>query len=212
MATINWNHTSRADVTGSLRFASEPKTTSNGMKIIDISFDGKQAILQTPRLMAPFGASDKFEAGKFKMLLRLAPTKGGGHEQTVIDQFIAMLKALDQAVIDHVFQNQEVLGVSGKSRAIIADKYSPMVKLKEDREPALDLKFDQSYEVYDSAKQAKLLEDITPASLNVALVRLTGLWANSKGFGVLAKAIQVMTTPGVEEKKIDSLSIVDLNE
>eukprot|EP00966_Prymnesium_polylepis_P192096 4451636-Prymnesium_polylepis.1 len=46
------------------------------------------AILQTPQLKASFGASDKFEAGKFKLLLRLAPTKPGEHEKARIEQFI----------------------------------------------------------------------------------------------------------------------------
>ena len=72
MTTINWKNVSRADMTSSLRF-SDPKTTANGMKILDLASNGKQAILQTPQLMAPFGANDKFEPGKFKLLLRLVP-------------------------------------------------------------------------------------------------------------------------------------------
>ena len=211
MATINWMNTSRADVTDAMAF-SDPRTTSNGMKVIDIAFHGKQAILQTPQLMGPFGASDKFEPGKFKLLLRLAPTKAGKYEQAVIDQFLRMLKALDEAVIDHVFNNQEsVLGVSGKSKELINDKYSPLVKVKEGREPALDLKFDTKFEVYGPNKEAKSLEDITPGSLNVCLVRLSGIWANSKGFGILAKVIQCMTTPSVVEK-IEGCAIVNMEE
>jgi hypothetical protein len=199
MATINWMNTSRADVVALFRY-SDPKTTSNGMKLIDLAFNGKQVVLQTRRLTAPFGASDRFEAGKFKLLLRLAPTKPGEHEKALIDQFIRMLEAIDQTVIDHVFKNQEaVLGVSGKSRELIADKYSPLVKTKEAREPALDLKFDIKF------------EDITPGSLNVCLVRLSGIWANSKRFGVLAKCVQVMTTPGVVET-ISDFAIVDMEE
>eukprot|EP00966_Prymnesium_polylepis_P033713 783728-Prymnesium_polylepis.1 len=158
------------------------------------------AVLQTPQLKAPFAANDKFEQGKYLLYLRLQPTKAGEHEMARIDQFIVMLKALDERVIDYVYKNQEsVLNVSGKSKELIADRYSPLVKVKEGREPALDLKFDTKYKVYDSAKEAKVIEDITPGSLNVCLVKLTGIWANSKGFGVLAKVIQVMTTPGVEE-------------
>tara|TARA_B110000285_G_scaffold113310_1_gene128571 strand:+ start:4853 stop:5491 length:639 start_codon:yes stop_codon:yes gene_type:complete len=212
MATIDWMNTSRADVTGSLRF-SDPKTTSNGMKVIDIAFNGtKLAVLQTPRLKAPFSASDKFEQGKFKLLLRLAPTKAGEPEQALVNQFMRMLKALDEAVIDHVFKNQEtVLGVSGKSKELIADKHSPLVKLKEGREPALDLKFGIFSEVYNKDKQAKTIEDITPGSLNVALFKLNGIWANSKGFGVLAKCMQVMTTPGIQEK-ISGFAFVDMVE
>ena len=212
MATINWMNTFEVDVTGSVYF-SDPKTTSNGLKVIDIAFNGKQAIMQTPRLMAPFGDNDKFEPGKFKLLLRLERTKPGEHEQTKIDQFVRMLKALDEKVIDHVYKNQEsVLGVSGKSKELIADKYSPLVKIKEGREPALDLKFDSKFVVHDSAKEAKELQDITPGSLNVCLVKLTGIWANSKGFGVLAKVIQVMTTPGVPENKIEGFAFVDMKE
>ena len=211
MASIDWMNTSRADVTDSLRF-SDPKTTSNGMKVVDMAYNGKQAILQTPRLMAPFGVSDKFEPGKFKLFLRLAPTKPGEHEQAKIDQFMRMLRALDQKVIDYVYKNQEtVLQVSGKSKELIGDKYSPLVKVKEGREPALDLKFDPKFEVYDTAKEAKELQDITPGSLNVCLVRLTGIWANTRGFGILAKAIQVMTTIGVEEK-ISAFAFVDMKE
>ena len=210
MASVNWMTTSRADVKGALAF-SDPKTTSNGMKVIDLAFNGKQVVLQTPQLIAPFGASDKF--GKFKLLLRLAPTKPGEHEQAVIDQYIRMLKALDEAVIDHVFKNQEsVLGVSGKSKELIGDRHTPLVKLKEGREPALDLKFDTKFEVYSPDLCKKTIEDITPGSLNVCLFRLSGIWANSKGFGVLAKVIQVMTTPGVAEKKISDFAIVDMEE
>ena len=213
MATVNWMNTSRADVVASLRY-SNPKTTSNGMKVIDIAFNnGKPAILQSPRLTAPFGANDKFEAGKFKLFLRLEPTKPGEYEKALIDQFKRSLKALDEAVIDHVFKNQEaILGVSGKSRELIADKYSPLVKVKEGREPALDLKFDTKFEVYSPDLCKKTIEDITPGSLNVCLVRLSGIWANAKGFGVTAKAMQVMTTPGVPEKKIEGCAIVDMKE
>ena len=195
MTTINWMNTSRADVTGSLRF-SEPKVTSNGMKVLDIASGTKLAVLQTPQLIAPFGASDKFEPGKFRLYLRLMPTKAGQHEKARVEQFVAMLKAIDYIVVDHVFKNQEsILNVTGKSREIIADRYSPLVKVKEGREPALDLKFDKIYEVYNSAKEAKTIEDITQDSLNVALVRLSYVWANAKGFGVCAKAMQVMTKP-----------------
>ena len=212
MATINWMNTSRADVVAPFRY-SDPKTTSNGMKLIDLAFNGKQVVLQTPQLIAPFGASDKFEAGKFKLLLRLAPTKPGEFEKARVGQFIRMLETIDQKVVDHVFKNQEaILGVSEKSRELIADKYSPLVKVKEGREPALDLKFDTKFEVYSpDLCSKKTIEDITPGSLNVCLVRLTGIWANSKGFGVLAKVIQVMTTPGVVEK-ISDFAIVDIKE
>ena len=210
MASIDWMNISQADVTDYLGF-SDPKTTSNGMKMIDLEYRGYRPVLQTPRLMSPFGASDKFEPGKYQLLLRLAPTKAGEHEQAKIDQFIRMLKALDEKVVDHVFQNQfSILGVSGKSKELIADRYTPIVKVKEGREPAFDLKFDKLFEVYNTAKEAKKLEDITPGSLNVALVKFTGIWANSK-FGVMAKAIQIMTTPSVVEK-IEGFAIVNMEE
>ena len=118
MATINWMNTSRADVTNALAF-SDPKTTSNGMKVIDIAFNSKQAILQTPRLTAPFGASDKFEPGKFKLFLRLAPTTPGEHEQAKIDQYIRMLQAVDEKVIDHVFHD------ATSTPCLPASPYSP---------------------------------------------------------------------------------------
>ena len=206
MATIDWMNTSRADVVAALRF-SEPKVTSNGMKVLDIASGTKLAVLQTPQLVAPFGANDKFEPGQFRLYLRLASTKAGEHEKARVDQFVAMLKAIDTAVIDFVFKNQEsILNVSGKSKELIADRYSSLVKIKDGREPALDLKFDKTYEVYDSAKEAKVIEDITKDSLNVALVRLSYVWANAKGFGLTAKVMQVMTTPTVE-KTIDSFAI-----
>ena len=195
MATINWMNTSRADVVSTLRF-SEPKVTFNGTKVLDLASGTKLAVLQTPKLVAPFGANDNFEPGTFRLYLRLAPTKVGEFEQARVDQFIRMLKAIDQAVIDYVFKNQEsVLGVSGKSKEIIADRYSPLVKVKEGREPALDLKFEKKHEVYDPAKELKTIEDITKDSQNVALVRLSHVWSNAKGFGVCAKAMQVMTKP-----------------
>ena len=194
MATIDWMNTSRADVTGSLAF-SDPKVTSTGMKVVDVAFGTKWALLQTPQLQAPFGAKS-FEPGKFQLYLRLAPTKAGDHEKARVEQFVAMLKAIDYIVVDHVFKNQEsILNVTGKSREIIADRYSPLVKVKEGREPALDLKFDKIYEVYNSAKEAKTIEDITQDSLNVALVRLSYVWSSPKGFGICAKAMQVLTKP-----------------
>ena len=212
MATIDWMNTSRADVVASLHF-SHPKVTSNGMKVMDVASGNKMAVLQTPKLFAPFGCNDKFEPGKFKLLLRLSPTKTGELEKARVDQFITMLKAVDEAVIDYVFKNQDtVLGLTGKSKELIADRYTPLVKTKEGREPVLDLKFDFKYEIYNAAKEAKEIENITKKSINVALFKMSGIWANSKGFGVSAKIMQVMTVPGVPEQKIQGCAIVDMNE
>ena len=77
MATIDWMNTSLADVVATLRF-SEPKITSNWMKVLDIASGTKLAVLQTPQLQAPFGAKS-FEPGKFQLYLRLMPTKAGDH-------------------------------------------------------------------------------------------------------------------------------------
>eukprot|EP00966_Prymnesium_polylepis_P305328 7055686-Prymnesium_polylepis.1 len=88
-------NTSRADVVATLRF-SDPKTTLNG-KMLDLASGTKMAVMQTPQLKAPFGAKS-FEPGKFRLYLRLVPTKAGEHEKARVDQFVAMLKAIDYIV------------------------------------------------------------------------------------------------------------------
>jgi hypothetical protein len=205
MATVSWIED--ADVTANLRF-SEPKTIANGMKLLELSYGGKSVLIQTPLLLAPFGANDKFEPGKFKLMLRLAAARD--HAKARLDQFLSLIRSIEEAVILHVWKNQEsILGSSDKALEIITDRYSPLIKKgKGNYEDALNLLVKQDAMVFDFATKTQKDRDyITRNSHNTVLFQLGSIWVSSKGFGLSATVLQALVTPSTEQK-ISSFMIV----
>jgi len=180
--SIAWNTMSCADLCSKIDF-SFPTTHAPGavMKcMVNLSYAPKgvlgrdSLILQTPPMITPFGASNKYSE-KYKMKLNFT-------EQPLVGQFKALLERIDSTVVDHVFHNQtSILGVTGKSREIIADKYHGLVR---------------HHQKYGASLQIEMIQrgvEFPPAhSRVVAIIKFDSIWvlAGGNSFGVSPICVQ----------------------
>ena len=122
--SIAWNTMSRADLCSKIRFSEPNLTVLPGAIMrcmVPVRYELTEIILQTPPMVTPYGASNKYSE-KYKMKLQF-------NETLLVGQFKALLERIDLNVIHHVFENQtRILGVTGKSREIVADKYHGLVR------------------------------------------------------------------------------------
>ena len=204
MATLDWMNTSRNDVVASLAF-SEPKVTSNGIKIQYLAYKNQKLIIQTPKMYAPFGINNQYKSeDKFEITLRFE------ENNAVHQQFQRMLKAIEAHVIQYIFEHQAILGVTGRSYEVVADKLSSCIKENKYGKsivPKVDGKFKGS--IYDGNKVQT--NEVTKQSFNHVFMEIPSLWITSGRFGLSLKCIQIQTFKCVE-KKINSLAITDFGE
>ena len=209
MATINWMNTSRADVTSDIHFALNTRTTSIGIKFLDLAYKNKKLLLQTPKMCAPFGINTQCKSeDRFEITLRFE------ENISLHNQFHRMLKAIEDYVIQYMFEHQEILGVNGKTYEIIADKLCSCIKQHQQygksivpKVETIDGKFKVNIFNANNVAGAK----VTAKSLNHVLIEIPSVWISSGRFGIQMKCIQMQTFAS-EEKIIEGCAIVDLKE
>jgi hypothetical protein len=209
MATINWMNTSRADVTTDITFADNTHTTSSGIKIQDLAYKNQKLVIQTPKTMTPFGISLQYKSeDKFEITLQLE------ENNALHEQFQRMLKAIEASVVEYIFNHQEILGITGKSFEIIADKLSSCIKQSEKYGKSIGPKVETKDGVFKAlifdSSQIEVTE-VAKKSFNYVLIEIPYVWVTSGRFGLRLKCIQVQTFP-CEEKKISSLEIVNMED
>lgn len=169
-------------------------------------------VVQTPKMFAPFGAKEwPGEAGKPSKWDLVMNFKGGSTSMT---SFTNLIKGIDEMNITYAFENQEAFfGESGKSRDIIADRYSPLYNIKDPKyDPKLSTKLDVRQgqyqgQVYDSNEQLVGLDYVTGHSYVQALVEFGAMWVVDKRFGMTLRTIQMMVHP---QEQIKTLSITPM--
>ena len=209
MASVNWMTTSRADVTTYIHFADKTDTTSNGIKMQDLAYKNQKLIVQTPKMFAKFGINNQYKSqDKFEITL------GFAENNAVHEQFQRMLKAIEDHVIQYIFEHQEILGVSGKSYEIIADKFSSCIKYN----PQYGKSIVPKVEMKDGKFKALIFDankvegaEVTAQSFNTVLIEIPSVWISSGRFGIRMKCIQMQTFES-EEKRIEGCAIVDMKE
>ena len=210
MATIDWMNTSRADVTTDIQFADKTNTTSNGIKLQDLAYKNqKKLIIQTPKMSAPFGIKKQYKSeDKFEITLNFEENNAW-HEQLK-----RMLKAIEKRIIEYIFEHQEILGVSGKSFEVIADKFSSCIKENhkygKSIVPKLETKDGRFKAIFFDSNQVQV-EKVNEKSVNHVLIEIPSIWITSGRFGLKMKCIQIQTFES-EENKISSFAFVNMEE
>ena len=155
-------------------------------------------IVQTPKMYAPFGAKewDSKEPGKASKWDLVLNFKGNSAMMT---QFTELIKLIDEANITFAFENQEAFfNEKGKSRDIIADRYSPLFNKKDTKyDPKLNTKLDVRQgnyqgQVYDSNANLQPLEYVNGQCYVQALIEFNSMWVVDKRFGMTVRTIQMM--------------------
>ena len=209
MTSVNWMNVSRNDVTTDINFAMNTRITSTGIKLRDVAYKNQKLILQTPKMISKFGIKNQFKSDdKFEITLHFE------ENNPFHEQFQRMLKAIESHVIQYVFEHQEILGVSGKSYEIIADKLSSCIKQSDQYGKSIVPKVEMSDGkfkdfIFDSNKIPGA--EVTAKSFNIVLIEIPSVWISSGRFGIRLKAIQIQTF-WVPEKKIEGCAIVKMEE
>lgn len=170
-------------------------------------------VVQTPKMYAPFGAKEweakeHGQANKWDLVLNF---KGNS---AMMNMFKSLIKAIDEANITHAYENQEAFfSETGKSRDIIADRYSHMFNMKDPKyDPRLNTKLDVRQgqflgQVYDTNECLQPIEYVTGQSYIQALIEFGSVWVVDKRFGMTIRTIQMMVH---KQEQIKTLSITQM--
>lgn len=183
------------------------------MNFIDNGTPAK-LVIQTPKMYAPFGAKEweAKEPGKAPKWDLVLNFKGNS---LMMNTFTELIKSIDEANITHAYENQEAFfGEKGKSRDIIADRYSSLYNIKDPKyDPKLHTKLDvrQGHfqgQVYDTNEELQPLDYLTPQCYVQSLIEFGSIWVVDKRFGMTVRAIQLMVH---KQEQINTLAITKMD-
>lgn len=193
---------------------SQPKVLASGGKMAYLNYgDNRSLVMQTPSLPSSFGLSvfDKTNPPKYSIDLAMR----GYEEHPKVKSFYSALKALDEYMIDYGVKNSKLLFKGEKTREVVKEMYSPIIKIPVDKEgnvkpypPNIKIKLMKSQgseefecQFYDEKSKSDPhaqpikgvpLEDFLVKKVEVtALIQCTGVWIADKSFGVSWKAVQM---------------------
>jgi hypothetical protein len=184
------------------------KTLESGGKQAYLNYNGAPLVMQVGPLETPFGLSvfDKQGPPKYSVDLKLRgyddPTN---HPKTAT--IYNAFHALDEFMIDQGVKNSTTWFKGAKSRDVLSELYTPVVRFSVDSEgnrkpypPTLKVqlrKRDDKFEadIYDENKRPLNdipLEDIiVKGTVLTALIQCTGVWFAGGKYGLSWKAIQI---------------------
>jgi hypothetical protein len=166
----------------------EPRILSNGIKMIDVLAGDTDIALWAPQLVAPFGIQTQYKKDdRFEIALQLPESK----------QFF--LHAIEEKVVDYMFENQHLLGVENKSREVIQDKLSSCVKRDKYGIKIVPKLYKHTTITNENNDQIDK-EDVTKHSTNDVILGIPSIWVFQGRFGVSFQVRRIKTSPQVEEK------------
>jgi hypothetical protein len=187
------------------------KMLDNGGKSVNLRYEGKNLMLETPSLSVPYGVSvfDKNGPPKFSVDLSLR----GADEDAKVKALQDFLEAFDEYMIDAGVENAgKWLKMANPSRDVIKAFYTPVVKISRDQSGnpkpypptfklALRKKKDGAFETdfYDGTQKPLAafakdtpIDQILPKRTQVtSIIQCTGLWFAGGKYGTTWKAVQL---------------------
>lgn len=189
--------------------AAKASTAIAGFKSAYLNYgDGSSLTFQTPSLPSPFGLSvfDKSTPPKYTVDVALR----GYEDNAKVKAFYNALEALDNFMIDQGVKNSKAWFGKEKSREVIEDSYTSLLKWSKDKNtgerkpypPSLKIKLTKKYGSDDfeckfyTAKSEPItdtpIEDIlVKRSEMTAIIQCTGVYIANGKFGLGFKAVQI---------------------
>ena len=191
---------------------SEPKLLASGAKQAYVNFKGEKLVLQSAREMrTPFGfnvwGGDKGSAGPKKYSVNLS--FDGMESNPNTKEFYDAMKRLDEFMIDLGVKNARAWFKKDMSRELIADKYTPIIKVAKDEKYAPTIKLsigekrdkagnttgEFASELVD-AKRNKINDDLDKVLVRnatvTALIDVGGVWISNVGYGITLRLKSAM--------------------
>jgi len=166
----------------------EPRTLSNGMKMIHLFVGDSDIAFHAPQLVAPFGIQTQYKKDdKFEIALHLPET------------MVSPLEAIEEKVVDFMYENQHLLGVENKSREVIQDKLSSCIKTDKYRNKIVP-KLHKNTTITDENNNVIGKLAVTKQSKNDCILTIPSVWVFQGRFGISFHVRRIKTYPQVEEK------------
>jgi hypothetical protein len=184
------------------------KTLDSGGKQAYLNYDGRPLVMQIGPLETPFGLSifDKAGPPKYSVDLKLR-----GYDDPVSNPKVATiynaLHTLDEYMLDQGVKNSKAWFKGDKSREVLAELYTPVVKFSKDADgnikpypPTIKISLKQrdgkfETQVYDDKKRpltdVPLADVLVKGAVLTTLIQCTGVWFAGGKFGISWKAIQI---------------------
>jgi len=189
------------------------KQLTSGGKTIYLSYSGKNLLMQTPFMKAPFGIKKwDGESGapdKYNLDLSLE----GSETNETIGQFFSALKAIDQRMLNDAFENSQLwFKKKYPSIEVIEALYTPTVKYSKDRDTGeINNKYAPTFKMLLPMKDGEFTctafgPGARPTELNLAeiiqsgrsksariqaIVQCSSIWMVGTKFGVSWKVRQL---------------------
>lgn len=187
---------------------SQVKVLESGGKQAYLNYDGRPLVMQVGPLETPFGLSvfDKQGPPKYSVDLKLRGYDDAANNPKVATIYNA-LHALDEFMLDQGVKNAKAWFKGDKSRDVLSELYTPIVKFPKDAEgnlkpypPTIKVQLRQrdgkfETQVYDDKKRPLTdipLEDVLVKGAQLTtLMQCTGVWFAGGKYGLSWKALQI---------------------
>lgn len=184
------------------------KTLDSGGKQAYVNYDGRPLVMQIGPLETPFGLSvfDKTSPPKYSVDLKLRGYDDATNNPKTATIYNA-LHSLDEFMLDQGVKNAKQWFKGDKSREVLSELYTPVVKFAKDAEgnlkpypPTVKISLKQrdgkfETQLYDDKKRPLTdvpLEDVlVKGAIITTLIQCTGVWFAGGKFGLSWKAIQI---------------------
>lgn len=197
------------------------KMLDSGGKSVNLRYEGKNLMLETPSLRVPYGVSvfDKNGPPKHSVDMSL----GGADEDEKVRALQDFMEAFDERMIDAGVENAgKWFKMANPSRDVIKAFYTPMVKISRDQsgnpkpypptfKMALRKRKDGAFETdfYDGtqkplaafAKDTPVEQILPKRSQATAIIQCTGIWFAGGKFGTTWKAVQLRVDSQPEQMR-----------
>jgi hypothetical protein len=195
-----------------------PKLLNNNGKMVQVGYDGGILNLQTPLMVLPYGISEFRDPNTGIKKFHIDLSFRGEEENELLSNFHQALAELDEFMIDAAVKNSVAWFKGKKSRAILEEFYTPVLKKSKDKETGepngkypdtfkVKLRFDNesgefNCRLYDyTTKQpVNVPPDVhlTKGSQMVCIIRCNGVWFAGGRFGLSFRLEQgkVKSAPG----------------
>lgn len=195
-----------------------PKLLNNNGKMVQVGYDGGILNLQTPNMVLPYGISEFRDPNTGIKKFHIDLSFRGEEENEALSQFHDALAALDEFMIDSAVKNSVAWFKGKKSRAILEEFYTPVLKKSKDKETGepngkypdtfkVKLRFDNesgefNCRLYDSVSKqpVNVPPDVhlTKGTKMTCIIRCNGVWFAGGRFGLSFRLEQgkVQQAPG----------------
>lgn len=187
------------------------KTLESGGKTVPILYNGRPFVYQTPEMIALFGSSS-YKADKDKPIDKktLELSFKGYDSRPNLERHLNNMKAVDDKLLDDaIVKSMEWFKKNHKSREVVAELYTPLVKYAKDKETGditdkypptfrLNIPFRDNLlacDIYNDKKEPLKLTDIDRGSKVTAIIQCTGIWLAAGKFGCSWKVLQLRVVP-----------------